>query len=49
MEITLNELKVIAGDKNFNIKLIEKDYLLTQLLYLLRDINGIYFKEMSFV
>ena len=44
MEITLNELKVIAGDKNFNIKLIEKDYLLTQLLYLLRDINGIYFK-----
>jgi len=44
MEITLNELKVIAGDKNFNIKLIEKDYLLTQLLYLLKDINGIYFK-----
>lgn len=44
MEITLDELKVIAGDKNFNIRLIEKDYLLTQLLYLLRDIDGIYFK-----
>jgi predicted nucleotidyltransferase component of viral defense system len=44
MEITLNELKVIAGDKNFNIRIIEKDYLLTQLLYLLRDVDGIYFK-----
>jgi len=44
MEITLNELKVIAGDKNFNIKLIEKDYVLTQLLYLLKDIKGMYFK-----
>jgi predicted nucleotidyltransferase component of viral defense system len=44
MEITLDELKVIAGEKNFNIKLIEKDYVLTQLLYLLKNINGIYFK-----
>lgn len=44
MEITLNELKVIAGNKNFNIKLIEKDYMLTQLLYLLKDVDGLYFK-----
>ena len=44
MDITLSELKVIAGEKNLNIELIEKDYLLTQLLYLLRDIPGMYFK-----
>jgi predicted nucleotidyltransferase component of viral defense system len=44
MEITFEELKIIASKENFNIKLLEKDYLLTQLLYLLKDIKGIYFK-----
>ncbi len=44
MDITLAELKIISDEKGFNINLIEKDYLLTQLLYLLKDIEGIYFK-----
>ena len=42
--ITLDELKIIAGKKGFNIKLLEKDYLLTYLLYLIKDVKGIYFK-----
>jgi predicted nucleotidyltransferase component of viral defense system len=44
MDITLNELKIIAGEKGFNIKMLEKDYLLTNLLYLIKDVRGIYFK-----
>ncbi len=44
MDITLNELKIIADENGFNINLIEKDYLITSLLYLLKDINGVYFK-----
>jgi len=44
MGITLDELKILSGEKNFNLALLEKDYLLTQLLYLLKDIKGIYFK-----
>ena len=44
MEITPERLKIIAGKEGFNIIMIEKDYLLTYLLYLLRDIKGIYFK-----
>ena len=44
MEITLERLNIIAGKEGFNIIMIEKDYLLTYLLYLLRDIKGIYFK-----
>ncbi len=42
--ITLEELKIIAETKGFNIQIIEKDYLLTNLLYLLKDVEGIYFK-----
>jgi predicted nucleotidyltransferase component of viral defense system len=42
--IPLNELKVIAGEKGFGIEILEKDYLVTYLLYLLKDIEGIYFK-----
>lgn len=42
--ITLDELKIIAGEKGFTIEILEKDYLVTCLLYLLKDINGIYFK-----
>mgnify|MGYP001287348169 CR=1 FL=1 len=44
MDITLEELKIIAGEKGFNIELLEKDYLLTYLLYLIKDVEGIYFK-----
>ena len=44
MDITLNELKIISDKEGFNINLIEKDYLITYLLYLLKDINKIYFK-----
>src|SRR3989344_4065939 len=44
MEITLDELKIIADDKKLDIVMIEKDYLLTYLLYLIKDVKGIYFK-----
>jgi len=44
MDITLSELKIIADDKGFNIKLVEKDYLITYLLFLIKDIENIYFK-----
>jgi len=42
--IKLNELKVIAGERGFTIEILEKDYLVTYLLYLLKDIEGLYFK-----
>ncbi len=42
--IPLNELKIIAGERGFTIEILEKDYLITYLLYLLKDIKGIYFK-----
>ena len=41
MEITLDELRIIADDKKLDIVMIEKDYLLTSLLYALKDIRGI--------
>jgi len=44
MDITLDELKIIAGNQGFNVEIIEKDYLVTLLLYLLKNIQGIYFK-----
>ncbi len=44
MEITLDELKIIADNQNLNIILIEKDYLLSYLLYLIKDVRDIYFK-----
>src|SRR3989344_7713921 len=44
MGITLSELKIISDKEGFNINLIEKDYLITYLLYLLKDINNVYFK-----
>lgn len=40
----LDELKIIADEQKFNIEIIEKDYLVTKLLYLLKDVRGIYFK-----
>lgn len=44
MDITLDELKIIADGQEFDIVLLEKDYLITYLLYLLKDIKNIYFK-----
>jgi len=44
MDITLNELKIISDEKGFNIQFIEKDYLITQLLFLIKDVPNIYFK-----
>ena len=38
------ELKHVAGKMGFNLIYLEKDYFLTLLLYLLRDISGICFK-----
>lgn len=40
----LDELKILADERGFNIEIIEKDYLVTYLLYLLKEIKGIYFK-----
>jgi len=42
--ITEEELLEIATDKEFLAPLLEKDYLLTELLYLIKDVKGIYFK-----
>src|SRR3989338_8384046 len=42
--VSLEELKIIADEKGFNINLIEKDYLITYLLYLLKDLEHMYFK-----
>ena len=42
--IPQNELRVIAGEKGFGFAIIEKDYLVTYLLFLLKDVEGIYFK-----
>ena len=44
MEITLDELKIIADEQGFDIVLLEKDYILTYLLYLIKDVKHIYFK-----
>lgn len=40
----LDELKIIANTHGFNVQFIEKDFLLTYLLYLIKDVKGIYFK-----
>ncbi len=42
--ISLGELRVIAGEQGFELPILEKDYLVTYLLYLLKDVDGIYFK-----
>src|SRR3989338_5522427 len=44
MVLSLDELKIIADEKGFSLPLIEKDYLITHLLFLLKNIQGIYFK-----
>jgi predicted nucleotidyltransferase component of viral defense system len=42
--ISEDKLRYIAGERNFNLIYIEKDYFLTQLLYLIRNVKGLYFK-----
>jgi len=42
--INLDQLRIIAGQRKLNIIMIEKDYLVTLLLYLIKDVPGIYFK-----
>ncbi|MBI3033658.1 nucleotidyl transferase AbiEii/AbiGii toxin family protein [Candidatus Woesearchaeota archaeon] len=42
--ITIDDLKDIADRQKFNELLLIKDYYLTQILYLIRDIKGLYFK-----
>jgi len=44
MEITIEEIRIISGREKFSMPIIEKDYLVTYLLFLLKDIKGIYFK-----
>jgi predicted nucleotidyltransferase component of viral defense system len=39
-----NEFSIIAGQHAFNRILLEKDYFVTLILYLIKDVNGIYFK-----
>ena len=42
--INTDELRIIAQQKEFPQPLLTKDYYITVLLYLLRDMPGIYFK-----
>ena len=39
-----DELKIIAAEQGFNFQLLEKDYLLTYLLFLIKDVEHIHFK-----
>jgi len=43
-EITEDKLRNIAGERGFNLIYLEKDYFLTVLLFLIKDVSGIYFK-----
>lgn len=42
--ISKAKLQNIAAEKGFNLIYLEKDYFLTAMLYLVKDINGLYFK-----
>lgn len=42
--LTENQLREIAARQRFPLPIIRKDYYLTAILYLLRDVTGIYFK-----
>ena len=42
--ITEDLINNISGETGFNTKVLLKDYYLTVILYLIKDINGIYFK-----
>ncbi len=43
-KISYDELKEIAAEHNFGIDLMLKDYYVTRVIYVLKDIQGIYFK-----
>lgn len=43
-KLTSDEFDEIAGNKSFDNRLVEKDYFVTVILYLLKDIKNIYFK-----
>mgnify|MGYP001571976556 CR=1 FL=1 len=42
--ISYDELKAVAAEHNFDIDLMLKDYYITLVLYLLKDVQGAYFK-----
>ena len=42
--ISEDKLRYLAGKHNYNLIYLEKDYFLTLLLYMIKDIQGIYFK-----
>ncbi len=42
--ISENRLRYLAGKKGLNVIYLEKDYFLTHLLYLIRDVKGLCFK-----
>lgn len=42
--ISEDKLRYIAGNKKFNIIFLEKDYILTLLLFLIKDVKGLFFK-----
>lgn len=42
--ISEDKLRYLAGKYGFNLFYLEKDYFLTLLLYMIRDVQGIYFK-----
>ncbi|MEE8167698.1 MAG: nucleotidyl transferase AbiEii/AbiGii toxin family protein [Candidatus Hydrothermarchaeales archaeon] len=42
--IAEDRLRYLSGEKGFNLIYLEKDYFLTALLYLIKDLEGIYFK-----
>src|SRR3989344_2475728 len=44
LNITIEEIRIISGREKFSMPIIEKDYLVTYLLFLLKDIKGMYFK-----
>ncbi len=42
--IDIKFLNNLSGETGFNVRILSKDYYVTVLLYLLKDIKGIYFK-----
>jgi len=38
LNITIEEIRIISGREKFSMPIIEKDYLVTYLLFLLKDI-----------
>ncbi len=42
--ITLDRIQILSRELGFQAVFLEKDYYLTRLLYLIKDIKGLYFK-----